>query len=265
MPRPIEITTMPFDDFLVMDHRLGWKHEYFGGAAHLSPAMCLTRFELELEDFSPLPAPLPETYQIRRAQPADKQQLIGLFVDTFEDAIEFVGWNEAAFHESAHQSIATFFGDDTRSDRHLRGVLEYSFVALTNAELVGALEIRSHERGSVIEPVMVHQNHHRLGLGRALLAATASAMQQNGEAILHSRCNLGNCASYAWHVKCGFQEVESYYAANHRAQHYRWRANHFEHAGDSQQAQEMRRQASYWSAIVEKWERSPEEWLARPR
>jgi GNAT superfamily N-acetyltransferase len=265
MPRPVEITPMPFDDFLVMDHRLGWKHEYFGGAAHLSPAICLTRFELEVANFVPLRAPLPETYQIRRVEPAHKHQLIGLFVDTFDDAIEFVGWSEATYHESAHESITKFFGDRGRPDRHLTGLLNYSFVAHADGELVGALQVRAHERGPMVEPVMIHPNHHRRGVGRALLAETIRAMRAQGEATLHSRCHLGNPASYAWHTMCGFQEVESYYAANHRAHHYRWRAKHFEHAGDSRQAQEMKREATYWAAIVEKWDKSPEQWLTRPR
>lgn len=262
MPRPIEITPMPFDDFLVMDHRLGWKHEYLEGAAWLSPALVLARFELRLGDFTPPAKPPGETYQIRHVEVADKRQLIGLLVDVFDTSIEFVDWSEAAFHENAHNSIASFFVNHGSSGDHLVGYPEYSFVAITARQVVAALQVRRHRRGPMIEPVMVHPTHQRRGLGRALLAATVRSMQESGQEILHSRCYLGNPASYTWHTKCGFREVESFSAANHRAIHFRQRAKHFEHVGDSEQSQQMARQADYWAAIVKEWEDSPEKWLA---
>lgn len=258
MPRSHPTIPMSIDEFDTMEHRLGWKHEYWGGAAQLSPAsMAVDSLELDLVEYGPQFSRLFDGVQIRRIEPYDKRALIGLFVYVFDDAIEYIGYDDASYHQSAHDSIATLFGGTGWGrEPQIDGRAEHSFVAILDAEIVAAIAVRSIERGPIVEPVMVHPAYQRVGLGTMLLATAIASMRLAGETTLFSRCHLGNIASLAWHMKNGFREMPNYYVASHRALHYRWQAKHCEYIGDSKQAEEMQRQAEHWETIMQEFEGS---------
>jgi RimJ/RimL family protein N-acetyltransferase len=80
--------------------------------------------------------------------------------------------------------------------------------------------IAQFEHGAILQPIFVALPYRRYGIATRLLLSSAKRLIEQGCAELHSRCNLGNEASMAWHAKCGFVEVPEEWPAGHRANIY---------------------------------------------
>ncbi len=262
MPRPLPVLPMTIEEFEHMPHRLGWKHEYWDGAAQLSTQeTAIASFQRPV---TPLTAPIPLAIdeQLRLIRPDDEAALIELFVTTFDDSVEYAGWPDDAYRREARDNIGTFFGKPRRHryDQADPARPETSFVIVTPTQLLAAVLVRSIRRGPILQPIMVHPAHHRRGLATALLSAVLESMLASRDASLFSRCQLGNTASLAWHEQNGFQEIPDYYAATHRWRHFDWLADHFDHAQQPDKAAEMQQCADHWKAIVKSIEESEGRW-----
>jgi ribosomal protein S18 acetylase RimI-like enzyme len=102
------------------------------------------------------------------------------------------------------------------------------------------------EQEVTLQPIFVAPSEQRQGIATQLLVASAKYLADRGIAELRSQCNLGNEASMAWHVHCGFQEIPSYFAAGHRANIYRQEADRQETLRIST-AQATRALAEHWA------------------
>ena len=253
---------MTIDEYHCMEHRLGWKHEYWDGAAQLSTQeTAVAPFQRPVTPFT-APIPLAADEQLRLIHPDDEPALIELFVTTFDDAVEYAGWPDDAYRREARDNIGSFFGKPRRhrSDQADPARAEASFVIVTPTQLLAAVLVRSIRRGPILQPIMVHPAHHRRGLASALLSAVLESLLASGEATLFSRCQLGNAASLAWHERNGFQEIPDYYAATHRWRHFDWLADYFDHAQQPDQAAEMRQLAEHWKTVVKTIEEKEGRW-----
>jgi ribosomal protein S18 acetylase RimI-like enzyme len=251
MPLPLPELPMLIDEFHVMEHRLGWKHEYWDGAARLScQPTAVASLELDLA----LPKDIPLThvpgYQLCGLTVADETALVDLFLRAFDDAVEYAGWDEAQFERDAQRSIKSFF-DRRPSSNRCEGLLNHSFAVRHQESIVAAILIRKKKGRPTMEPIMVSPGHQRRGLGSALLATAIQSLQQSGVDVLGSRCHLGNIASLNWHKRNGFREIPNFFAASHRAMHFQWLAEHHSSRNQPQQAAEMLRQAEHWERIAE--------------
>ena len=263
MPRPHLVLPMSVEEFEHMEHRLGWKHEYWNGAAQLSTQeTAVVSYQRPVGVSGVSHPPLGAGEQWRPVRADDESSLAELFILAFDDAVEFAGWPADVYREDARDTIASFFGRPTQRRHHGRspGRLEASFVCAWGDQLLAAVLVRSIRRGPILEPIMVHPAHQRRGLGTALLSASLHALNAGGAATLYSRCHLGNAASLAWHEKSGFQEIPSYFAATHRWRHFAWLADHFEYVRQPDQARQMRQLAEHWEAVVQELEKSDERW-----
>lgn len=113
---------MTWEEYLVYPRKLGWKHEYFGGALHLSPAWtAVATFQLSLSELlnrevytcvrrSPVAS-------IRPLQPQDLDALLTLFCACFEKSIEYVGSGPEGLMRYAHRTLDRFFGQSTAPHR----------------------------------------------------------------------------------------------------------------------------------------------------
>jgi ribosomal protein S18 acetylase RimI-like enzyme len=242
MPRPHVEIPMSIEAFGRLEHRLGWKHEYWDGAARLSPQeTAIVAFQRPVRGAAAFRPRLPEDWSLRAVRADDERALADLFIETFDDAVEYVGWPDDAYQQNARDILASFFGKPTRRPHHDRpaGRPEVSHACVFGEQMLGAALIRSIRQGPILEPIMVHPAHQRRGLATALLSASLAALSQLGATTLYSRCHLGNVASLAWHEKNGFQEIANYFAATHRWRHYAGLAEHFKDAGQPDRASDM--------------------------
>lgn len=244
---------MSIDEFHVMEPRLGWKHEYWDGAARLSPqSTAVVDFERPIEERDLLRPRLAAGYELRAIRCEDEQALVGLFIEAFDRSVEYAGWDDEQYHRDAEDCIQSFFGTATRERFRGRrdGVAEHS-LAITSADrIVAAILIRRLRRGPIVEPIMVAEGHQRRGIGHALLQGTLLALQNAGNNKLYSRCHLGNTASLCWHEQSGFREMPNYFVATHRQRHFASLVRHHQHAGAAERATESRRMAEHWDAVV---------------
>lgn len=265
MPRPSPILPMSVEEFEHMEHRLGWKHEYWDGAARLSTQeSAVASFQRPVGSVSVSCPSLRDDEQLRLVGADDEPALAELFVLVFDDAVEYAGWPDDIYHCEARDNIASFFGKPTEQRHHgpNPGRLEASFVIAAGQQLRAAVLVRAIRRGPIVEPIMVYPAHQRRGLGTALLSATLNSLNAGGETELYSRCQLGNAASLAWHEKNGFQEIPNYFAATHRWRHFAWLAEHFEYVQQPDTASAMRQLAEHWKTLVKEIEESGQRWSA---
>jgi GNAT superfamily N-acetyltransferase len=262
MPLERPVLPMSIDQFHAMEHRLGWKHEYWDGAAQLSSQpTAVASLRLELPAKTPTVPRLSQGYTLRTVTIADARELVELFVNAFDTAVEYAGWPQEDCVRDAHRSVDSFFDLPTeKKQRRAKGLLDHSFVAHDGRSLVAAILVRQIEPGPIVEPVMVELAHQRRGLGSALLAATVTSLQNAGASVLVSRVHLGNSASLDWHLRNGFRELPNYFTAGHRAMHFHWLVEHFESRQQPEQAAEMRRLAEHWDAVADTLEPSSDLW-----
>ena len=212
-------TEMTWEEYLVYPRKLGWKHEYFDGALHLSPAWtAVATFRLSISELLNR-----EVYtcvrrkpvaSIRSLQPQDLDALLTLFCECFERSIEYAGSGPAGLMRYAHGTLDRFFGQT--SAPYVNGCC----VAVLKGSIVGCSMITESEHGVTLQPIFVAPIVQRQGIATLLLVASAKYLADHGIAELRSQCNLGNDASMAWHVQCGFVENPSRFPAGHRANIY---------------------------------------------
>ena len=185
MPRPHLVLPMSVEEFEHMEHRLGWKHEYWDGAAQLSTQeTAVVSYQRPVGVSGVSRPPLGAGEQLRPVRAEDESSLAELFILAFDDAVEFAGWPADVYREDARDTIASFFGRPTQRRHHGRspGRLEASFVCVWGDELLAAVLVRSIRRGPILGPIMVDPAHQRRGLGTALLSASLQALNAGGAA-----------------------------------------------------------------------------------
>ena len=210
---------MTYEEFLDFPRTLGWKHEYYNGALHRSPAWTaivtyrsspqdLVKREIDrTKNGDPRFAKL----LLRALVNEDHAPLLTLFFECFDQAIEYAGCLPSDRIKYAHRSLDCFFCATPSN------YLDACHVAIIDGHIVGASMIAHFEHGAILQPIFVAQKYRRQGLATLLLRASAKTLQEQGCLVLHSRCNLGNAASTAWHIKCGFIEIPDAWSAGHRA------------------------------------------------
>src|SRR4051794_1057625 len=103
--RPIH-RKMSFAAFERLPHRLGWKHEYYDGKAHIRPAHLSVTFVLNLT-----PRTGRRRAGIRPVTPDNARALEKPFLAAFAQAPEYVGYSVRQFRQKASEYLAGFFGE----------------------------------------------------------------------------------------------------------------------------------------------------------
>ena len=123
MPRPHLVLPMPVEEFEHMEHRLGWKHEYWDGAAQLSTQeTAVVSFQRPVGAAGLSRPPLREGEQFRPVRAEDESGLAELFILAFDDAVEFAGWPDDVYRQDArHYRLVLWQTDPAASSRPLSG------------------------------------------------------------------------------------------------------------------------------------------------
>jgi len=238
---------MTFEEYLNFPKTLGWKHEYYGGALHRSPAWtAVATFRASPHTLSAIEMnrradsdPSWKTLTVKHLEKEDHTPLLKLFCECFDQAIEYAACRPSDIVKYAHKSLDAFFGDSPEP------YADACRVATINRNIVGASIIARCKDGALLQPIFVDLTYQRRGLATLLLTASAKSLVEQGCKELGSRCNLGNEASMAWHAKCGFVEFPGELPAGHRANIYSLEAERQERLG-LPTAKEMRALADFW-------------------
>ena len=106
MPKSLPKITIPFEEYERMPHRLGWKHEYWDGKAQLSPNMCsLAAFKRLTSVCEPAPTSGLPNRSLIPLQPQHEADLVSLFLDAFDDGIDYCGYPDEAFRDAAKKAF----------------------------------------------------------------------------------------------------------------------------------------------------------------
>ncbi len=221
-----------------MPWRFGWKHEYFGGEAHITPRHdhVHVRFRGEV----PV-AELPKGLSMRRVFPDDGPELI----ETFEDGVEFCDWTDDMINTHARTNIIDYFAGK-------RGhPMKESRLVFEENTIVGAVLFCRREYGPLLDLLMVRPAFRRRGISSALVGKAIMKMRESGEGeTLRSARHVANEGSALWHRSFGFEEERDLFLARMRRMFYTHEASRHEEGG----AEHIRLEK-----LREKWRRRVEE------
>jgi hypothetical protein len=79
--------TMTREAFELMPRKLGWKHEYWDGQAHISP-----RWQPVAVTCAVQPHSVHAECVIRPVTKSDEPQLVAAYVEAFSDSFDFCDW-----------------------------------------------------------------------------------------------------------------------------------------------------------------------------
>lgn len=235
---------MTFEEWDRMPWRFGWKHEYFGGEAHITPR----HDHVHVRFCGAVPtAELPDGLSVRRVSPDDAPELVGAFIETFEDGVEFCDWTEEEIREHARTNITEYFAGRRGEP------MEASRLALEGNLIEGAVLFCHRDEEPVLDLLMVKPGFRRRGIARALVSAAIRKLREHGEGEnLRSAHHAANEESTAWHRSFGFEEEPDLFLARMRRMFYAREASRFPEACE----EHARLEALYeeWGRRVEKLE-----------
>jgi L-amino acid N-acyltransferase YncA len=196
---------MTWSAFEQLPRRVGWKHEYYGGKAHITPSKLVVQTALQLRPRNERPRSA-----IRAATAGDAEALEWPFLRAFARTPEYADYSWAHYQTSAAKYLAGFFGD-------ARGKWSAaSAVAVLRGSIIGAALIKEARNGPLLDCVFVDPAYERRGWATALAARAANSLRECGAASLRSFIHPANGPSLQWHEKFGFEELPDGWVAAHR-------------------------------------------------
>jgi ribosomal protein S18 acetylase RimI-like enzyme len=236
---------MSFAAFQRLPHRLGWKHEYYGGKAHITPGWITVKFQLALAPREP-----DQRRCLRPLNPADAAALEAPFLAAFAQAPEYVGYPAHRFKRTAGEYLERFFGT-------VRGEWSpVSVVAEVDDAIVGAALVKMQPNDALLDCIFVRPEYVRRGLATAMATRVVNALVKAGPSLLVSSAMLANEPSIAWHQHFGFHEVPDLWVASHRWRFYEYeieRHRGFKHVTEAELAR-LAEAAAHWLAEVQRLE-----------
>jgi ribosomal protein S18 acetylase RimI-like enzyme len=234
---------MSFAAFKRLPRRLGWKHEYYDGRAHLRPASVMVPFRLALARAADRPGGGP---RIRRVTPADAATLEAPFLAAFATAPEYATYQARHFRRTAAEYFRAFFGN---------AVGDWSAVSVlaeSDGIPVGAALVKACASGPHLDCLFTHPAYGRRGLATALVARVVRALRRCGERQLLSCAMLANEASLRWHRRFGFLEVPDLLVASYRRLCYEHEVDRHRELNDLPEAELARlvETAAHWRKEV---------------
>ncbi|MEZ4710633.1 MAG: GNAT family N-acetyltransferase [Caldilineaceae bacterium] len=194
---------MTIDEFHLMPRKLGWKHEYWDGKAHITPSHVVVTATVAV---APRAAYTPFTLQPVAAQ--DVPALEPVYFAAFQDAIDYCDWELAKIKSAAQQNLTSFFAGERGQP------MSASRMARHGDEIIGAaLIVEKKEQSPFLDLLFVASAFQRQGVATALVAAALNALHAAGFPQLSSRYLLGNAESRSWHHRFAFVDEPDLFTA----------------------------------------------------
>jgi len=234
---------MSFAAFERIPRRPGWKHEYYGGQAHITPSHTTVSFLLDLT-----PRETQNLQGIRSVTPADADALLQPFLDAFREAPEYAGYRPQVFRNSARKYLAGFFGK-------VRGQWSPVSVAVENdGAIIAAALIKRGRTLPLLDCLFVHPTYTRKGMATGLVGHVVNRLRELNETQLLSYVLLANEASLAWHHHFGFREVPDLWVATSRWHAYAHQLERHKDRKDLPEAElaNLAERTAFWQGEVDR-------------
>jgi GNAT superfamily N-acetyltransferase len=243
---------MSWEEYELMPWKLGWKHEYWDGRAHITPGQHVMCVVMAVK-----PHAIHSSCRLRRVTVEDHPELTTLFFQAFRDTIEFCDWSRENIRDAATRSIDAFF-DGTRGEPHLSSRVVVRVTSRTKREQIigAALIVEPELERPVLDVLFVSPRARRRGIASALAGAAMNELQRLGIATLESTHLMGNTRSRAWHRKFGFVEEPDLPSAQlyyRHAEHELQRHEKLHHLSESALL-EVTRESACWRREAERLE-----------
>ena len=170
MPIRSQRLPMRFEDWELLPYQPGWKYEYWGGCAHITP-----NHQTAVTVAPVTPRPVTAPCVIRPVRPDDEIPLLAVYLAAFADNQAFCDYTDEKMHDAARRDLRESFTG--RRAPLLAAARVAVATEAPDAPLVGAaLLSRDREYGPVLDLLFIHPTWHRRGLATALVASAMNAL-----------------------------------------------------------------------------------------
>ena len=165
---------MRFEDWELLPYQPGWKYEYWGGCAHITP-----NHQTAVTVVPVTPRPVTAPCAIRPVRPDDDIALLAVYLAAFADNQAFCDYTDERMYDAARRDLRESF---TGRRAPLLAAARVAVDAETvDTPLVGAaLVSRDRQYGPVLDLLFMHPTWHRRGLATALVATSHERLASGG-------------------------------------------------------------------------------------
>lgn len=229
---------MSWEEFERMPWRVGWKHEYWDGCAHVTPRESHVHVRMKVEPRKV--SNIPPRVALRPVEAAAAEELIECFVETFGDGVEFCDWSAEHFTSHARRNITDYFagrrGAPLKVSRlvishEAESAAAQSSLAGANKIIAAALFTEKPD-APVLDLLMVRPGFRRRGLARALVTAVMNDLYAQEFESLRSAYVVANEESAAWHRAFDFTEEPDLHLARLRREFFHHEMSRYESLAD---------------------------------
>lgn len=240
---------MTWEEFQLMPMKLGWKHEYWDGQAHISP-----RWQAVTATCPVQLRPVHTPCTIRPVTKQDEQQLITGYVEAFHDAFDFCDWDLEKIQTAARDDIQDILSEQRGRFLAASRIAVETPSAADKKNVVGAALItESKGRPPLLDILFIVPRWHRKGIATALVSAVSNALYSSLVKTLESRYFLGNEESRSWHQRFGFTEEPDLLVANTYYRHAQRELRRREMLGDLSEKDQAKLhiERDYWRSQMQ--------------
>src|SRR5262249_47994133 len=150
--------------------QLGWKHEYFDGEIHVTPAHLVVTLVLPLT-----PREVPDDLNIRSVAPEDEPRMLSSFLEAFDGSMDYAGVTGEELQKAAARYFKGYFGT-VRGQPH-----RASCLAEEDGTIVGAALIKKVNRGPLLDCLFVAPRYQRGGIATVLVGHAVNGLLARDE------------------------------------------------------------------------------------
>jgi GNAT superfamily N-acetyltransferase len=224
--------------------------------------------------------------QIVPVDPVLKEQMIEIFLEAFEDSVEFCDWSLDSFHTHVRKNINNYF-QGVRGKPHpvSRMALEPNSTRLIGLALfvenkaesfrsglscrncmggfpahiapLPTMETTQAQERVELDLLLVKPSHQRMGIATQMVASAINSLDEDGINELRSGYHICNEGSRAWHRKLGFEDIPEYLYCRFQYSWYRHEIWRREELGQIDRLEELKTEKDRWERLgkhFEMWE-----------
>jgi RimJ/RimL family protein N-acetyltransferase len=242
---------MSIDEFHTMPWKLGWKYEYYGNAARISPS----HGAIATVTLAVTPRLVTPPCPVRRVTEADIPLLLPAYCAAFANTIDYCDYTDEQIAKAAAENLASFFAGK-------RGApLAVSQIALdpdqATPTAIGVANVVEKRNGdALLDLLFVAPAWQGKGVATALVGTVLNELHALQKPTLKSRYMLGNVASRAWHQRVGFVEEVDLFLIRHYYYHafHKWERHAALGDLDAERLAKLAERRDQWGQLLEEVE-----------